>query len=326
MSTEDLIILDDAIITPTTVSVNKLMHNQYLITGAVYDKNGSLINSSQRNSTDIYRDNNPHTIDKNSFEKNISEVCIYMGLLTNHYGHFLVESLSRFWVLYSNLNIKFKYIIFNMWIADRLNKDDYIDNFIFKYPLMFNLENEQILILEERVKCKKLFLPFPSFIFTDIPTPILIKQSIPYEFIVKNARKYHTLQKFNQRIYITRPYGCERISNHLEIEIIFRNYGFEIINPYDFSFVNQIAIYSNCDIIATIEGTGSHNSVFMNSGKHLIVIGSLRNKFSIHSIQQNLSKLNDTKMHLIEYKDNKLGNGIDLEHVKSKLDFYLHQL
>ena len=90
--------------------------NVYLIP---HFKNCILLNS---NKNIIYPEKNKNILENEKIQNilknkniiNINDKCIYLGFLTKHYGHFIIESLSRFWIFLKNNSIEnindYKYI------------------------------------------------------------------------------------------------------------------------------------------------------------------------------------------------------------------------
>lgn len=75
----------------------------------------------------------------------------------------------------------------------------------------------------------------------------------------------------NNRIYISRKKArFRKILNEEELTDVLKNYGFEILHAEDFSFSEQIDIFSTCGTLLGIHGAGLTNCFFMNQGSNVI--------------------------------------------------------
>jgi len=72
---------------------------------------------------------------------------------------------------------------------------------------------------------------------------------------------------FGDKIYISRKKAArKKVDNESAIESILLNYGFTILNNKDYSFLDQVAIYSNAKMLVSIHGSGLTNMLFMKEG------------------------------------------------------------
>lgn len=104
------------------------------------------------------------------------------------------------------------------------------------------------------------------------------------------------LDNIETKIYISRSnwrsnYYTENsraLINREEVEAIFSSAGFSIIHPEEYEIDQQIAFFSNANVIAGEAGSGMHNSIFSGSSKKIINIQSGRQN---HLIQASLCKV-----------------------------------
>jgi capsular polysaccharide biosynthesis protein len=90
-------VVDDALITPTVADANS-----ETFTGCVYDRAGTIVRAAQRTSRGVsWKPVDPECVDVGVARREIDGDCIYLGHYTAHYGHFLLETLARFWALES---------------------------------------------------------------------------------------------------------------------------------------------------------------------------------------------------------------------------------
>jgi hypothetical protein len=72
---------------------------------------------------------------------------------------------------------------------------------------------------------------------------------------------------FGKRIYISRENSPDRkMVNEAELQILLRNYGFDVVCMEKYDLEEQMAIASNADIIVAPHGAGLANMIFADSG------------------------------------------------------------
>ena len=64
--------------------------------------------------------------------------------------------------------------------------------------------------------------------------------------------------------------------NERAVERIFRELGFKILHPESWRFEQQVALFQRADVLAGVEGSALHNSVFRRSEALGINIGTAR--------------------------------------------------
>jgi capsular polysaccharide biosynthesis protein len=76
-----------------------------------------------------------------------------------------------------------------------------------------------------------------------------------------------------ERIYLSRKKaGRKKVLNEEEVENIMRKYGFAIVNNEDFTFLEQVGIYSHARYLVSIHGSGLTNMLFMQGGSSILEI------------------------------------------------------
>ena len=108
------------------------------------DSNKKRINYKNKN----FNINNIENFLKNENIIHINDKCIYIGLHTKHYGHFLIETLSSFWIFLNNNTIEnlndYKYI----FTKGRLRNDsiDNLNNGLTRYIFKcFNINYDNVI-------------------------------------------------------------------------------------------------------------------------------------------------------------------------------------
>jgi capsular polysaccharide biosynthesis protein len=88
--------------------------------------------------------------------------------------------------------------------------------------------------------------------------------------LLKSSIEVNTPKK---RIWISRNKSKHRkIANEDSLTPMLKQYGFQIIYPEDISFIEQLSLYRNAEIIGGLHGGALTNILFMNEGTKLIEI------------------------------------------------------
>lgn len=308
--------LNNAIVTQTTIDRKKKT-----FTGCVYDEHGRVCEASQRTSKGVeWRPADPKEISIDHDLHEINGLCIYMGHMTSHYGHFLLETLSRFWTLLEGL--KYSKLVFHPFVHSVPKIPGYS-------PLKaciecFGIDKNDILIVEEDLRFKRLAVPTP---LVEINDSAEAEQIAVYQKIIEYCRRfdrrhsgsvmtspienngcvksdqisvYDKLLRFckrmirrdlklHPRIYLSRRrlrWRRQLIQNEAEIEKVFTSRGFKVVYPEKYDFIEQVLMYNHAEVVAGLTGSALHNSVFMNSGSTVITLGSIRGSSEEHRNQE----------------------------------------
>lgn len=74
-----------------------------------------------------------------------------------------------------------------------------------------------------------------------------------------------------ERIYLSRKKaGRKHVINEDAVETLLISYGFTIINNEDYTFLEQVAIYSQANCLVSIHGSGLTNMLFMGEGSKIL--------------------------------------------------------
>lgn len=171
--------LENAVIIPTQIDPENRTFS-----GCVYDQSGHLVSTSQRTKSHVAW--KPTDLDQLPDDTDIREIfdgkCIYLGHYSGHYGHFLLETLSRFWVFQENLDY------------DRLIFQPFIHN--IPHPSVFspakacfecfNIKLNRVVFLKKTYRCKHLTIPNSLVEINNWANP---EQLVIYKQITEYCRK-----------------------------------------------------------------------------------------------------------------------------------------
>lgn len=348
MLQKEIIELDNAVVTPT--SFNKKTRQ---ISGCVYDQNGKVVSASQRILRQMdWFPNDPDTIDPNAYDEEIDGTAIYLGHYTGQYGHFLLESLVRFWIFKEDPT--YDCLLFSP--------------FVHRTPALkqfpparvsfesFGLHKETFRLVDKCIRVKKLIIP-SKLIELVSPGKTNPEARWIYQTIGAHCRDgYHANEKeLPRKVYLSRrkwrlsafaanpltawgvkmagrclkPAGISLRSlmnrpvvNENQVEELFRRYGFEILHPGNMPFEKQVSIYSQADMIAGFTGSAMHNSIF---AKDRSVAIHLESSNKVWGTQRLCDQLAHAQTHVIEFRgdlvDPSIGaTRVDINNLKEQLE------
>jgi hypothetical protein len=224
--------------------------------GAIYDSDGHLITLSERGGG-RYGDlvvglDAPWLIMRDDLTemRHVPGKSLFLGNFMNHYGHFLVETMARFW---------------------SLDTGDF-DNYIF-FPFTFN-DGKIMDYAFHKTVLRTYGIPLDKIIFLRSPTTFE-EIHIPEQLLTINVNANINLPKIYRkmtqavlkdtalsRIFLSRLQPYARVANIPEVEDVFRDFDFDR--------------YANGRVMAGFAGSALHNCLFCREGTFLIEIGDIR--------------------------------------------------
>ncbi len=245
--------------------------------GGVYDRNRNLLpvflereafEASVNKGNRLKNDPVLSSYDLNN-SKRLWGKYIYLGILRNHFGHFLLESLCRVWYLLKR-DPDAKILLYYDFNIEKV--PSYIQ-FIFE---LLDISLDKLVVVKGPVLVDHLIFPQSEF-------EIRWRAHSSYadtfrELFERSSRKFPVGATPN-RIYLTRrQLNIENskelakvVSNEEEVESIFCERGFTIVAPEKIPFHAQIALAAGAGQIAGLKGSALHMSLFCQRPKVRII-------------------------------------------------------
>lgn len=228
-------------LTPATSKINGYFDGGVYYSNGIVCEHGLQIKGSYKNS--------PAPIQYGSDLNYMHGKCLFGGMLQNeHFGHFLIESLSRIWAT-QYLSHEFDSIVFYPRIPSLP-----IPSFVIQ---LFDL-----LEIEAKVK---IVTSITKFDLLAVPTQIVDRCSgVIYGHPVVRSL-FSKLSKISsggpKKIYISRSHlkandGAILLEKIIEENL--KNEGYEIVYPEKISIREQLDIYNSADILIFSDGSALH--------------------------------------------------------------------
>lgn len=285
--------LRDAVVTPTVA--NRVEHT---FTGCVYDRTGRLVPASQRTHGAItWKPADPEQIIAPEVAQEIEGQGIYLGHYTGHYGHFLIDTLSRFWALQTGF--AYDKLVFQPFVLR-------MPDFQAFSPLRvccecFGVKLEDLYTVRACLRFKKLAVPSMLFEVGQAAKP---EQALVYrqiaEYCVGRAKVPEA-----PRLYLSRSRlkkGHKPAANEEQVERVFESFGFTVVYPEQLDFEAQVALYQRAEVMAGFGGSAMHNSLFMREGAMAINLGSPRAPNAVNRNQRHCDQLSKVRSEFVPFR------------------------
>lgn len=306
----------DAFATP-----NKLDPQKGTLSGCIYRSDGSKVDLSERfggHGGDWFVSANAAQTEIPGGIRQIPGRSLYLGhLMSRHYGHFITETLSTFWIFEECGADNFDCFVFHsFWGPAPLRP--YARHCLER----FGIDPERIVLVDvEPMRFERLIVPERLF---RINHSADLRLRHVYRRLTAPMR---STSAPDRRVYLSRRGLDTRllrrtIANEIRVEALFRTAGFEILFPETLSFSDQLEIYSRSQILAGISGSALHNSLFLSEGCHVIELDNLHAVG--HATQELCNFVAGASGHVIEFRG-RIVHGprrvmvFDLEHLRSEL-------
>lgn len=245
------------------------------LSGCIYRSDLSKVHLSERFGGfmgDYVQSDNPEQLSAPLQGRKLEGRGLYLGhYMGGHYGHFLTETLSTFWIFEDQPAESFDYFLFHPFVFGT-EIPGYAEFCLRRFgidPAKVVFVGDEPLAFDEMVVPERLFRLNHS---ADSRVRWV------YQHIADGCRAPATP---SPKLYLSRRLfsrgNFERVTaNEVDMEAEFRRRGFRILYPETMSFEDQVGHYAHAEWVAGISGSGLHNSIFMDEDTHLIELGDPR--------------------------------------------------
>lgn len=301
-------------VTPTLVREGK-------ISGCVYRADGSKVALSERFGGwkgDLFRSDNPDTLERPACMVRPGKGLYLGSLMAAHYGHFITEGLSTFWIFEMHPADEFDYFLFSPFVFGTE-----FPEYARQCMHTFGIDPDKIVIMrEEAMAFEDLVVPERLFRLNHSADPALawVYREISSQIDVGG--------KLFDRIYLSRRKISFKqltrvLANEVIVEKLFRQAGFSVIYPEVLPFKDQLALYANARVVAGPSGSALHNSLFMRPDAKLIELGDPRYGGERAPTQIVCDRLSGVETALIPFvgtlRDNGMSISVDIENLRKRL-------
>jgi capsular polysaccharide biosynthesis protein/tetratricopeptide (TPR) repeat protein len=223
--------------------------------GGVYSSQGDYIPSSRhlRRSKDLTADN-PAAVPVVGMDL-IPGRYLYLGWFFNHYGHFILESLSRCWGLVEAGKIDG--IVMHLHAPDRVAAP-----YLMGFFELLSIVPEKVVFAQQDMQFEQLLLPSQQGVLS---RGISADMLALYRQLGLRASNLKTVSAVAEKLYISRrllPDNQRKASNEKALEDCFQAQGYKVVHPQFMDVISQLALFYGAKKLAGLEGSGLHNLLF----------------------------------------------------------------
>ncbi len=201
----------------------------------------------------------------------VDEDVVFIGALSKHYGHFILEGLARLWFHLDLGNMEYKCVYISEDGEDRFNE-------CFS---LFGIKENNLSKVTKPTKFRTVIVPEQSIRLHDF-------YHIKYKETIEKIKENIKPAKF-QKVYFSKAgIGNNRAVGEASIQDVFLNNDFSVFAPEKLSFYEMISILKGCTTFAATSATNIHNSLFMNDNQTCIC---LNRSAHFHPIQTMIERM-----------------------------------
>lgn len=249
---------EQAIILPRRLDSREVYSNGQ---GGVLDQRGCFVSLSA----------NPGRIGGGYQVENVpyrEERVVFCGYLYQHWGHFLVESVSRLWYFLKNDPFVDKYVFFLDEGQERKVRGNHRE-----FLELLGIWDKAV-FLTRPTRYREVIVPEPSYVCMKYWSKGYLAVFDAAARSVRPDPSWETPKK----LFFTRSQfakGSEYEFGLDALDHFFQDNGFAILSPETFSLSRLIHYIRNASVVASISGTLPHNMLFGNNGQKLVVVERL---------------------------------------------------
>lgn len=195
----------------------------------------------------------------------IDEPVIYLGVMPLHWGHFLIDFLSKVWFL-SEMSASYKLLYIPRYF------DGPIEGSFMELLTLAGINIQNLIAVRQPTKVKEIIIPDSVMGFGTHFSKNHYR-NVTLRIADAAMRKAGNLNlPVYERVYFTRRQFCGQDVGEKEIEEDFERNGFKVLSPETLSVVEQIHYINTSKLIASLSGTICHNFVFSKGNAELIIL------------------------------------------------------
>lgn len=274
--------------------------------GCLYDAHGKVIRLSQRiggHLGDHFSTSDADILDHTDrpAQRTFSGKSIYLGHYMAHFGHFLTETISTFWI-YPEFD-RYDHFIFHPFIFGRELTPFAKDTFA-----AFGISIDRIVMIDTATHFERIDVPERLFI-------ILRQANIALRDVYRRLAEIGTNGGRGSRIYLSRRRhsvrnGTRAIINEPFVEREMAKLGFNIIVPETLSLEQQIDCAKHATVLCGFSGSALHLALFMQPAGHLIELGDPRSNESPHLMETICTQIAQVRHSFVSFDGKRIMNSV----------------
>lgn len=191
---------------------------------------------------------------------------VYGGIIFNHYGHFLLETLARYWYLKDYLGD----IFFHAYPGGPYTYEKLMpwqkEIFSYLFP-----DTSRIKIFANNTQFDRLIVPSPGFMIRNFFHEELgeslnfFGEKVYTQAPIKSSSQFSKLWLSRSALSFGLIKGEAELENHLQQE------GFYIVQPEKITVAEQVKLYQQAKLICGFAGSAFHTLMLVNNCRAKVI-------------------------------------------------------
>lgn len=193
---------------------------------------------------------------------------VYCGYLVNHWGHFLIEAVTRLWYFMERDASVDKYVFFINEKEEREIKGNYRKFFellkiwdkleVINTPTTYR----EVIVPELGIFCREAYTPKLLAVFDEVADNVVVDP------VWDTPKKiYYSRSQLQKGIPF--EFGFDALDN------FFEKNGYKVLFPEKVPLDQMIHYIRNSEVVATLSGSLPHNMLFANNGQKVEIVERL---------------------------------------------------
>ena len=201
--------------------------------------------------------------------KVVHETVLYIGVIPDHWGHFLIDCVSRIW---GAMEVRDSVII--AYCTFTYDYNPLAGNY-GEFIKLLGIDTDRFIRVEMPMKFDEIIIPERIMSFG-------LECNAHYVSVIKkvidNALSVPIDNEVIDKIYFSRRHFRPAIDTEVgeeEIEENFRRNGFAVLYPEELSLRKLIFYLQNCRVAVSLSGTAAHNAIFAGKDAKIIILNRI---------------------------------------------------
>lgn len=223
------------------------------------------------------------------------EEVVYVGMWPAVWGHCLTDNVKHLWFIFYP---EYDYLKRIKWVFSPIWGNFPQNHNFWKLLEKWGIDLGNIYSLDKPTRFKKVFLPDDCFIASPLHGKVYTKE---FARLYDNLTIPTPIKSFEsyEKVYFTRTafFDGRKDFGEKNIENVFREMGYKILSPEKLELDELIYVLRNCKVLASTEGSTSHNALFLNEGAELVLI---RKAYYVNGYQLPINEMKKLKVTIID--------------------------
>lgn len=235
--------------------------------GGCLDSNGNIVKESLLNGAF----GGKYEYNKNDIKDLVDETVIFIPIIPNHWGHFLVDVVSRLWILFDDRYYSPETkILFCGWRWS----EGKITGKCKEFFELCGVKEENLIMVDKPIKVREVLIPSTTFKFSEYYNSFY---KVPIQKVISSIinSNYGEGKEKYKKIYFSRTQLKETKKREIGEDIIekfFEENGYKILYPENLTLKEHIFYINNADFFAGLSGTTMHNMVFGRANSTVLIL------------------------------------------------------